>query len=236
MRKQLALGAAILALAACGKVQEKNERGLRYMPDMYQSPALKSQEARVITTKDDFGNITGRREVPGGQSPIAGTVPRNFVPYHLDAAEIAKAEALVNPVPVSVEVLKKGRARFESFCAPCHGLEGDASKGYVASKFAGIASLNNEAVGAMTDGHIFHVITHGIRRMPSYGMQIQPDERWAVVHYVRILQQAAKLPAEERARMLANEQQGQHDSFNRARPVLRDASRPTAAPAKEAAK
>nr|MCU0232154.1 cytochrome c [Acidobacteriota bacterium] len=31
---------------------------------------------------------------------------------------------------------------------------------------------------------------HGIRNMPSYGSQIDPGDRWAIVAYVRALQRS----------------------------------------------
>ena len=39
---------------------------------------------------------------------------------------------------------------------------------------------------ALTDGHIYATITLGRGRMPSY-RRISPEDRWAVVHYVRDL-------------------------------------------------
>ena len=56
------------------------------------------------------------------------------------------------------------------------------------------------------DGHIFHVITKGQGVMPSYAQQIQPEDRWAVIHYVRALQRAEH-PTEEDIRALKKEAQ-----------------------------
>jgi mono/diheme cytochrome c family protein len=33
-------------------------------------------------------------------------------------------------------------------------------------------------------GRIFHVITLGSGKMPSYATQLKPDERWKIVTYV----------------------------------------------------
>ena len=40
----------------------------------------------------------------------------------------------------------------------------------------------------MPPGQIFHVVTRGSGRMPSYAAQIPPDERWLIVQYVQTLQ------------------------------------------------
>src|SRR6202023_932673 len=41
------------------------------------------------------------------------------------------------------------------------------------------------------DGDIFNVITYGRRTMPPYGYQNRPEDRWAIIAYVRVLQRAA---------------------------------------------
>ena len=40
----------------------------------------------------------------------------------------------------------------------------------------------------MNDGHIFHVITYGKGRMWPHASQVNPEERWKIVHYVHRLQ------------------------------------------------
>ncbi|MBI3396150.1 MAG: cytochrome c, partial [Spirochaetia bacterium] len=42
------------------------------------------------------------------------------------------------------------------------------------------------------DGKIFHMMTVGRGMMKPYAAQISPQDRWAIVHYVRLLQRAAK--------------------------------------------
>ena len=41
----------------------------------------------------------------------------------------------------------------------------------------------------MSDGRIFEVITDGSGLMPSYKYPINAKDRWAIIHYVRALQQ-----------------------------------------------
>jgi len=52
---------------------------------------------------------------------------------------------------------------------------------------------------AQPAGYVFSVATHGKGRMPSYSTQLTPDERWAVVAYVRELQKSPPATAEQRA-------------------------------------
>jgi mono/diheme cytochrome c family protein len=42
------------------------------------------------------------------------------------------------------------------------------------------------------DGQMFHILTYGQNNMPSYAAQIDRQDRWKVIAYVRTLQAAAK--------------------------------------------
>ena len=55
-------------------------------------------------------------------------------------------------------------------------------------------SLHEGPVVNETDGHLFNVITHGIRSMPAHGYKVPADDRWAIVLYVRALQLSRNAP------------------------------------------
>jgi mono/diheme cytochrome c family protein len=40
----------------------------------------------------------------------------------------------------------------------------------------------------MADGEIFNTITNGKGQMYGYGANITPEDRWAIVAYLRVLQ------------------------------------------------
>jgi mono/diheme cytochrome c family protein len=52
-------------------------------------------------------------------------------------------------------------------------------------------SLLSQKVSQWPDGRIYHLITRGQNLMPSYASQILPEDRWAVIQYVRALERAA---------------------------------------------
>lgn len=54
------------------------------------------------------------------------------------------------------------------------------------------ANLLEERLRAVPDGQIFDVITVGFGLMASYAYQLPPRDRWAVVAYVRRLQQESQ--------------------------------------------
>jgi mono/diheme cytochrome c family protein len=129
------------------------------------------------------------------------------------------------PFPVTEEVMRRGQERFDIYCAMCHDYRGtgngkivqrgysrppsltapvrvdgewryDLSRGY---RIRGIDLPVREA----PVGYYFEVITNGMGAMPDYAAQIRPRDRWAIIAYVRALQQTQgvflkDLPADER--------------------------------------
>ena len=185
---------ALLVVAGCGS--GKDERGLRYMPDMYDSPAKKSQEAwRKEAVLDEDGNVISPAvDYSVMLQPVDGSVPRDFNPYDIaDTPEgLEEAKLLPNPVTPTVQVLRRGRDRYDIYCAVCHGKDGQAANSYVAGegRVQGIVSITTPGVAAYPDGQIYHIITHGRGRMPHYRAQLLPEDRWAVIHYLRSLHAA----------------------------------------------
>jgi mono/diheme cytochrome c family protein len=65
------------------------------------------------------------------------------------------------------------------------------------------ANLVAQQIRDYPDGRIYHTIMEGKNAMPAYSVELNEDQRWAVVHYVRVLQRAlnakdADLPKEVR--------------------------------------
>ncbi|MEW6250641.1 MAG: quinol:electron acceptor oxidoreductase subunit ActD [Planctomycetota bacterium] len=93
--------------------------------------------------------------------------------------------------------VRRGQQRFNIYCAPCHGL-GGAGDGIVGKRaqdlstpgWVAATSLHDVLVRDRPVGHLFNTITNGIRTMPPYGDQIAPEDRWAVIAYVRALQRS----------------------------------------------
>jgi hypothetical protein len=123
--------------------------------------------------------------------PVEGTVARGQL--HEDTyfytGKIGNNPGDVMPFAVTKEVLTRGRERYNIFCAPCHSRVGDGN-GFVPSRgFARqppsfhIARLQKSPVG-----YFYDVITEGFGTMPDYASQIPPQDRWAIVAYVRALQ------------------------------------------------
>lgn len=156
------------ALTSCGKHSSPN---FIYMPDMHYSPALKAQEARPML-------------------PVKGTIPRGYEPYQFAQMDAVQAGALNrNPLPRTKEHLLRGQKLFNIYCIVCHGPNGEGD-GNVVPKFPRPPSLQSDKIRGYADGSIYHVITNGQNLMSSYASQVQPRDRWAIIHYIRALQKA----------------------------------------------
>lgn len=121
--------------------------------------------------------------------PVEGTVARGFIPYEYKGLKDSAVVNLSNPLPFSKEVLEKGKAKFNTFCSPCHGYFG-AGDARLHDQFPKPPSLHSDKVRNWADGNIYHVITNGQNIMPSYEKQTTRDERWAIIHYIRVLQRS----------------------------------------------
>jgi len=148
------------------------------MPDMVYSPAFKAQKEGSM------------------MMPVEGTVPRDYQPYaYKNNPELAGKE-LKNPLRPTETNLKRGKFVFNTYCITCHGPAGEGD-GSVVPKFPRPPSLQSDKVRTWPDGRIYHVITMGQNLMPSYASQISPGDRWAAIHYVRVLQRSKHPTAED---------------------------------------
>ncbi len=91
-------------------------------------------------------------------------------------------------------MLKRGQARYNIYCAPCHdgtgSGEGMVKQRAVAGGAAAFAppTFHQDRIRHMPDGQLFATISNGKSNMPPYAMQIPVNDRWAIVGYVRALQ------------------------------------------------
>ncbi len=176
---------AVFVLASC---KTKSIPQMEYMPDMYRQMSLRPQEADPTA--------------PGGigmRQPPPGTVPRDYEPYRLALLDTAEANTISNPLPATQEVLEAGGKYFNNYCIVCHGARGDGM-GFIVPKFTQPPQLFSDKVTNWSDGRIYHVVSHGQGLMNSYATQLLPEQRWAIIHYVRALQRAAR-PTEEDLRL-----------------------------------
>jgi mono/diheme cytochrome c family protein len=119
------------------------------------------------------------RNGSSAQEPPKGTVPQS---------EPARAAALKSPPQVTEALLERGRERFNIFCAPCHGFDGDGDGMVVKRGFPAPPSYHSKALMQAPASHFLDVIRNGYGVMYAYGDRVPPADRWAIVAYIRALQ------------------------------------------------
>ena len=124
----------------------------------------------------------------GMRTPVEGTVAKGFIPYPYKG-QTNPTEVLANPFLATKENIALGKAKYYTYCSPCHGhfADGDSR---LRGQFPNPPTLHSKRARDFSDGMIYHIITNGQNVMPSYASQITRDERWAIVNYVRVLQRA----------------------------------------------
>jgi len=130
------------------------------------------------------------RIVPGERvfSMPAGVVPRGAEAV-IPREQRDVAAKVPNPAKASPESIALGRARFGTFCVPCHGPEAKGGvTGPVATKFIPPPDLTNgDLQRQRTDGYWHSYIVVGGAVMPAYGEALSSQEAWHVVNYLRSL-------------------------------------------------
>lgn len=195
---------SVLALGFAGFRGAKTElTHVEWFDDMAHQPKYQPQHRNELYAD-------GRAE----RQPVPGTVPMGFqlkgayeigggsniggtftsAPDYLNTGRMGGVYGDGIPAQLAgkgVDLLKRGRERYDINCSQCHGKTG-AGDGVVKSfGMMTVASLLTEPNVTQPDGKIYNTITHGRGTMGAHGPVITVEDRWAIVAYVRALQKVA---------------------------------------------
>lgn len=178
---------------------------IHILKDMDFQPKYKTQATSPL--------FTDRRAM---RPRVEGTVPFNPVllqtPPGFDTGKVNDEYLKEFPLPVSEELMRRGQQRYDIYCATCHGWTGEAgmydgmtsrrARSRGETTWIPPANLTGQAVREQPVGKIFETISQGVIRegqysMRPYAVQIPPEDRWAIVLYVRALQRARAPLAED---------------------------------------
>ena len=209
----------LLTIAAVAVLGFRGEKGTNepweIFPDMVRQVKVRAQAP--------LGFFADGR---GPRMPVNGTVPIGYEmpnPHSAGAAESHMSSGFsvgtdyMNtgkmgstnwgtgiPVPVTPQLLQRGRERFSITCAMCHGATATGNGITKSYGLATVVTLQDDRIRKMSDGEIFNTITNGKNTMMAYGPNIMLQDRWAIIAYLRALQRsqnatAADVPPEHRA-------------------------------------
>jgi mono/diheme cytochrome c family protein len=158
------------------------------------------------------------------RTPPAGTVCFGGADYESDAGSPAQDPDFLRddsryyrgkqggvsvpqvPVKVDLALLRRGRERYDIYCAICHGATGSGKGLMTEYGLVGVASITDEIHALMPAGDFFDAITNGKGRMMSAAGQVKVRDRWAIVAYLRALMRSQSaglndVPPEHRAEL-----------------------------------
>lgn len=173
---------SLLFLVSCLQERPSKQPPIHLNPNMDDQPKYQAmEESKFYTDKSAM------------RMPVEGTVARgqlNENTVYFNGKNPNGTFVRKLPMAVTSELLRHGQKRFDIFCAPCHGRTGYGQGIVVKKGFLPATSFHLDRMRQVEDGHIFDVITNGIRNMPSYKYQVPVADRWAIVSYVRALQRS----------------------------------------------
>ncbi len=161
---------------------------------------LEQRKAEAYEASSAFADGMAMRTPPAGTVPaLAPTGPEELL-----SGRSAAGYVTALPLLVSAELLERGQDRYQIFCRPCHGAQGDGETAVARSMLLRRPlSLLDARARALPAGAVYRAISEGYGLMPSYAAQLAVSDRWAVVAYVQALAlsqslRLAELPEELR--------------------------------------
>lgn len=178
--------------------EDPSQRGMVFAPEMMESAAYETS-----APNPNFADGKTEQVLP------AGTIARGHMPF-IEGGEILEGttewekltpsqragwNTLAAQQPwealepgVKARQMQRGALVFQTFCQTCHGAGGLGDGPVVKRGGSPPKSFLVPELRSMTDGQMFRSITHGKGNMPSYASQVEREDRWKAIRYLRSLQ------------------------------------------------
>lgn len=181
--KLLVLACCLIGASGCLRGSKSGR------PPIHPNPNMDRQPKYMAQAESDFF-YDGAAMRP----PVAGAVARGELfedPVFHTGMNAAGEFVDVNPLAVDGTVLARGEERYNIYCQPCHGGRGNGKGVLWERAQIEAADLREERLREQSDGQMFDVITNGLGLMSGYKYPIPPEDRWAIIAFVRELQREA---------------------------------------------
>lgn len=142
------------------------------------------QHLKPLAEDDFFKDGSGSRVMP------AHTVARGQLneDEQFFTGKIGDQLVATFPAPITRQMIAHGRERFDIYCAVCHDRSGEGNGMIVQRGFPKPPSFQEQRLRDAPVGHFFDVITNGYGVMYPYKARVSPEDRWAIIAYIRALQ------------------------------------------------
>jgi hypothetical protein len=121
---------------------------------------------------------------------VIGTIARNQMHEneYFYTGMVAGKEGDGFPIALTPAVMQRGQERYNIYCTPCHSRVGNGDGMIVQRGYRPAGDFHTDRLRTAPLGHFFYVMSNGYGAMPDYAAQLTPEDRWAVVAYIRALQ------------------------------------------------
>jgi mono/diheme cytochrome c family protein len=205
-----------LGLIALSRSRPSSLTAIHPVLDMDKQPKFRSQRANLMFAdvremRPLLPGTVAREDLVLSNEIIDDPVAYDRLLFGVEKLDNEKmAYVTIIPVPVSMELMRRGQERFYIYCAACHGRVGygdgmvarraaemqaagsDSASGWVAP-----ASYHTDDLRGRPVGQLFNTVSNGVRNMAAYSGQIPVLNRWAIVAYVKALQRSQHAKAED---------------------------------------
>lgn len=173
---------ALVLVVSCGRGKFSSE------PPVHLNPNMDTQEKYKAQAESNFFEDGATM-----RTPVAGTVARGQLredDAYFRGKDAAGGFIDTAPMAFTPEMVTRGKDRYKIFCLPCHGVKADGKGKILEYKYPiPPANFFEDRIRALSDGHMFNAIGEGWMNMPSLKAQIPVEDRWAIISYIRSLQE-----------------------------------------------
>ncbi len=189
---------------------------LEVFPDMVRQQKVKAQAPLNFFADGRgprvpvAGTVPIGYEMPNPKNPSAAGAHQRLAfsvgPDYSNTGKMGDHWGTGIPIPVTPELIERGRQRFNITCVMCHGATASGNGITKQYGLATVVTLQDDRIRNMADGEIFNTITNGKNTMMAYGPNITVTDRWAIICYLRALQRSqmaaiVDVPPENRAEL-----------------------------------
>ncbi len=184
LQRKKTFALVLLALAGCTRGSTSSRPPIHLNPNMDVQPRYEPQAASAF-----FYDGAAMRP------PVPGTVARGqYRDLENESAlwtgmDGAGEFATTVPIEVTDAVLARGKERYDIYCGACHDTHGDGKGILFERGKVPTPTFHSDRLRQMPVGQIFDTVTNGFGLMPAYRYPIPVKDRWAIIAYLRTLQQ-----------------------------------------------
>lgn len=161
-------------------------------PSMRKQPKFRPQSASEFFADGRADRMPVEHTVQADFGPVRQPLREDDHLYRGKDATGAFARGFPASLTVDLKFLERGRDRYMIYCQPCHGAVGDGMGITKQYGMGATPSYHDDRLRKMAEGEIFNTITNGSanKNMLPYADKLVPEDRWAVIAFVRALQRA----------------------------------------------